>query len=421
MVTFPEISTNSIMFANSSFAINTTIIVRSTAAENGVISIRNITGNWIEIGSLSLINGDSNFTFSITGSNYTTIMGTNNNVTIEIKCVANGITYTTAQFALKKSGLIINSPNANNNDSNKTSIYHKSYCNVVWTDTEKDEYTYVTISISKNNSTWLPIGSGKPNNGQYLFRLWDYMSYISVVGSETIYIKVTSNAGFARYHTITATFTDTEANANLDSNYGTGEVSNQMDYPDRFEHYATMAGEKGVRIDEAITLGQLEPGKGIRITQRDFGGDAMLLEGVSSAGKSGAFNLVIETDAVVPRTLYGVINIDNYSLDSQYQAIGSYAKYGRLAYTDIVHNWNLTSYWNKLMVEISQVNRGEEFANYRVSRAWYKAIDANTIRVFYIDKSLNDSIFIGDDQDTEITWSKQFQLKLVEIIGDLGV
>lgn len=418
MVTFPEISTTSKLFAKNDFAINTTIIIRSTAAENGVISIRNITGNWIEIGSLALSNGDTNFTFSITGNNYTTIFGTESIVTVELKCVANGITYTTEQFSLIKSTLVISYPNTNNNDTNKTSIHYKSYCNIVWIDSDSDEYNYVSIFLSKDNSTWIPIGNYKPNNGQYLFRLWDYYSYISISGSETLYIKVKSDAGFDRYHTITTTFTDIESNANLDSNYGTGEVSNQMDYPDRFEHYATMAGEKAVRIDEAITLGQLEPGKGIRITQRDWSGDAMLIDGSSSAGKSGAFNLVIETDSIVPRTLYGIINIDNYSLDSDYQAIGSYTKYGRLAYIDIIHNWNLNPL-NKLMVEIYQTNRGEEFADYRVSKAWYKTIDANTIRVFYIDKSLNDSIFIGDDLSTESTWSKKFSIKLIEILGDL--
>ena len=421
MVTFPEISTSTKIFAKSNFAINTNIVIRSTVAESGIISIRNIMGDWIELGSLSLINGDSTYTFSITADNYTTIIGTEESITAELKCVANGITYTSEQFTLVKSVLLITNPNSNNNDSNKSSVYYKSYCNIIWTDEQSNEYVYVDIGISKDNSTWTTIGAAKINNGQYLFRLWDYNTYIPISGSETIYIKVTSNAGFARYHTIATTFTDVEANANLDSNYGTGEVSNQMDYPDRFEHYATMAGEKAVRIDEAITLGQLEPGKGIRITQRDFNGDANLLEGESSAGKSGAYNLVVETDAVVPRTLYGIINIDNYSLDADYQAIGSYAKYGRLAYTDIVHNWNLTTYWDNLMVEISQVNRGEEFADYRVSKAWYKAIGANTIRVFYIDKSLNDSIFIGDDQSVEITWSKRFRLKLVEILGDLSV
>ena len=422
MVTFPGIYENTHIFASQTFAINTTIVLVSDAAENGVVSIRNINGNWIELGSLSLISGNNNYIFSITGDNYITILGSENTANIEIKVVANGITYTSVQFIIDKTGLIIAYPNSNNNDSNKNSIYYKSYCNIIWNDANKDEYAYVDISISKDNSTWTVIGAGKPNNGQYLFRLWDYATTLSFSGSTLIYIKVVSNAGFPRYHTITTTFTDIEANANLDSNYGTGEVSNQMDYPDRFEHYATMAGEKAVRIDEAITLGQLEPGKGIRITQRDWVGDAMLIDGESSAGKSGAFNLVIETDAVVPRTLYGVISIDNYSLDSQYQAIGSYTKYGRLAYTDIVHNWNLATYWDNLIVEISQVNRGEEFADYRVSKAWYKAIGANTIRVFYIDKSLNDSIFTDEyDLSVEATWSKRFRLKLVEILGDLSV
>ena len=119
MVTFPEISTTSKLFAKNDFAINTTIIIRSTAAENGVISIRNITGDWIELGSTAMINGDTYYSFSITGTNYTTIMGTETSVTAEIKVVANGITYTSVQFTIKKSGLTILYPNANNNNSNK--------------------------------------------------------------------------------------------------------------------------------------------------------------------------------------------------------------------------------------------------------------------------------------------------------------
>lgn len=420
MMTFDNITTDSIYHARHDFLINNTLEFTTDSENEVVIGIRygiNFA-DYMYIRTLNPVVGLNTTIVGISGNAYNILFESGGEQQVQIEIQQEGISYNSPIFLYRHSSLEILKPNTSNNTGNHNAIHYKSYCNIIWNDTDKEVYPEVEIEISKSGiNNWISIIPSQlsyktKNKGQYIFRPFDYYSLLGTpAGVFNLDIRISvANESIYRYHTMTTTISNNEADCVSETQFGGNGETNPMDYPDRFDTYARIAGEKAKFLDEAILKGQLEPGRGIRIVERDLFGIAPTDHwGDVDRGKSAAYNLVVETDFAVPRTLYAQIELTNVAANSVYQESHGYAKYGTLVYADIIHNWNI-GIKDSYVLDYTQVARGTAWDS-RVSECYAMPLTENIIRVFGVKKN-NPNIFSGAELTEETNNSMKFNVRI---------
>lgn len=227
-----------------------------------------------------------------------------------------------------------------------TPYFYLDGVNIIWSemyDSPTDSYDvyvvntsdvetllYSGVSKAEMNLSWVfgayLVGSNPliTSNGNYLYAI-----RIKGTGNHT------GNVATGSYFAITTTDLTQEGTA-------------MERYRLRLETFRRVAIEKGILVDEALSLGQLEAGAGIRITQRNGDGKRVNSDGGPDLSLNDpvdykrAFNLVIEADvSSLPRqkrAKQGWINPSN--LVGPPHEAGVYYL-GSMFSIDLNHGWNL--------------------------------------------------------------------------------
>jgi hypothetical protein len=244
---------------------------------------------------------------------------------------------------------------------------------------------YIWNPLAHNSSLFESITA----TGAYTLRLYSYTEEENYI-DKTIYIvnEPSDTTGITPYYDGLADGDDTAYYYN---------------HPSRKDLMARLSLEKGVYVDEAIAIGQLEAGHGIIIEQRLSNGKSRLKPD-EKANLAKAYNLVIrvQEDKLVlprePRTLEGWLKfVDNGTIaqetDTDIMNLGIY--YGQLRKIDVTHAWDLGNTVDPYYVqnqnfgsfhcEVTEVSNTDWYPLHRgqkCSQVYWEVLHGNSIRFF---------------------------------------
>lgn len=244
------------------------------------------------------------------------------------------------------------------------------------------------------------------------------------------------------------------------------DVLPQLSYPQRTELYSRTAVEKGIFMDEAVTISQLEAGTGVIIRQRDhtgrkvgytgeagalngpiYGEDAEIYNAENPIDYAKAYNLVIEVDPQTipvparPRAKHGVVNFN--TVGGLVEAVPEADnQYGQLRKYTITHDWNLgdindaeykpkqtANSYHLEFVQVPSANDATPFGwQYNDAVPLYATISRDAIEAYCVVKNANvaglepvlskDSVVFGEGSNpsADPVPSYIFEWHLVEVI-----
>lgn len=295
-------------------------------------------------------------------------------------------------------------------DGNSATIHYHDAFNIVWDELYQSdtlmvdivlkamsgpvEYVlYQNVPMATFNATW--------NMGHYLLPP-AYSSRVPAPLPSGFYKIIIRGAAGTEH--LTNRYETTQFT--VVNNYKDNGTLRQCNPFERLDTFRRIAGEKGRLPDEAITVAQVEAGRGIKITQRGDEGRRVGADGLEdhtldpNPAWNKANNLVVEIDESEfnfrkPRTMQGIFSPS--TLESSWQAGVDY--YGTMFSYIITHNWELgnpadESYIagqnrGSFQIEIRPITDDDPYdPSSPAQNTWvqYEPISANEIKCYCVKK-----------------------------------